>query len=98
MPSRAACCDEISQMAQLNPKPYEELLKHDLECFRCHAGFKNIPQLKEHLQAEWDTLEKKAAKRKAPKRKAPGEALTASKDNEAGSSKRAKTDEPDETT
>lgn len=48
-------------MTELNSKKYEDLLKEPLSCFKCGASMKNMPTLKEHLQAEWD---KQAAKAK----------------------------------
>ena len=53
-------------MAALKKSAYEALLKEDLVCWRCHSEFKNIPQLKAHLQEEWD---KEANREKNKKRK-----------------------------
>ncbi|KAH7340220.1 HIT-like domain-containing protein [Rhizoctonia solani] len=53
---------------------YEPLLKRDLECFKCQETFKTIPQLKSHLQKEWD--EEKIQRQKSDKRSrtsSPGE-------------------------
>ncbi|CAE6459422.1 unnamed protein product [Rhizoctonia solani] len=44
---------------------YEPLLKKNLECFKCQETFKTIPQLKTHLQKEWD--EEKAERQKDDK-------------------------------
>jgi aprataxin len=40
--------------ATMAPQKYEALLKTELECFKCHESFKTIPQLKHHLQKEWE--------------------------------------------
>ncbi|KAF6765147.1 HIT-like domain-containing protein [Ephemerocybe angulata] len=86
----------FNRMAQLTPKPYEDLLKRDLECWCCRAGMKNIPKLKEHLQEEWDKHAVKA-KRAAQKRKATsdGDCLSVPQVYEGSASKRAKTAEPE---
>lgn len=61
-------------MAQLSPKPYEDLLKRDLACWKCESSMKNIPTLKQHLQEEWDKAAAKAKREAAThKRKASGE-------------------------
>jgi aprataxin len=51
------------QMAELDHKRYEAMLKEDLACWRCNASMKNMPTLKSHLQEEWD----KEAKREKAK-------------------------------
>ncbi|CAE7200869.1 unnamed protein product [Rhizoctonia solani] len=44
--------------AAIPTQKYEALLKKDLECFKCQETFKTIPQLKTHLQNEWDKDQK----------------------------------------
>jgi len=44
----------FDSVATLKKSQYESLLKEDLSCWKCTLGFKNIPQLKGHLQEEWD--------------------------------------------
>jgi aprataxin len=34
----------------IDKKKYEEILKKDLQCHRCHIPQKNIPKLKEHIE------------------------------------------------
>lgn len=55
-------------MAALKKSQYEPLLKEDLCCWRCSASFKNMPQLKAHLQEEWDK-EAKTEKLKLDKKR-----------------------------
>ncbi|KAG7092306.1 hypothetical protein E1B28_008668 [Marasmius oreades] len=45
----------FTQMAKLDEKTYEKLLKEDLSCLHCGKSMKNIPTLKEHLQQEWES-------------------------------------------
>jgi len=54
----------------LKPTKYEPILKEPLACFRCNAEMKNIPQLKKHLEEEWDKLERRGREIAARKRKA----------------------------
>ncbi|KAK7043624.1 aprataxin-like protein [Paramarasmius palmivorus] len=60
----------FTQMAKLDEKKYESLLKEGLTCFHCDKEMKNIPTLKEHLQSEWDAQASKAKAREERKRKA----------------------------
>jgi aprataxin len=48
---------------------YEALLKTNLECFKCQETFKTIPQLKIHLQKEWDEAHDEVESRKRRKTK-----------------------------
>ncbi|KAE9406349.1 hypothetical protein BT96DRAFT_954836 [Gymnopus androsaceus JB14] len=57
------------QMAKLDEKAYEKLLKEDLVCWKCESPMKNIPTLKEHLQEEWDKESKREKARAERKRK-----------------------------
>ncbi|CAE6450820.1 unnamed protein product [Rhizoctonia solani] len=44
--------------AAIPAQKYEPLLKKDLECFKCQETLKTIPQLKAHLQKEWNEEQK----------------------------------------
>jgi aprataxin len=59
----------IWQKASLKPSVYEPLLKEPLECFRCHDELKNMPKLKEHLQAEFDAMAEQEKQKLRRKRK-----------------------------
>jgi aprataxin len=50
--------------ATLKDSKYEALLKENLVCWRCHSEFKNFPQLKAHLQGEWDNEAEREKNRK----------------------------------
>ncbi|KAI0341582.1 HIT-like protein [Trametopsis cervina] len=52
--------------ASLDPRTYEPLLKHDLDCFICDKPFKNMPLLKAHLQQHHEALYVNKSKSKAP--------------------------------
>jgi aprataxin len=56
-------------MAKLDAKHYEPMLKEDMCCWRCNASMKNIPNLKAHLQEEWDTQAKREKAKIERKRK-----------------------------
>ncbi|KAK1232970.1 aprataxin-like protein [Marasmius sp. AFHP31] len=78
----------FSQMAKLDAKRYEALLKEDLTCFHCDKSMKNIPTLKEHLQQEWNS---QAARHKAKdERKRKLEAKKDEESSEDGSNKKQK--------
>jgi aprataxin len=65
-------------MAALKKNHYEPLLKEDLSCWKCGSGFKNIPQLKAHLQEEWDKqtkAEKAKLDRKRKREEKPGSSV-----------------------
>ncbi|KAL0579953.1 aprataxin-like protein [Marasmius crinis-equi] len=80
------CVISIFQMATLDAKKYEALLKEDLSCFHCGKTMKNIPTLKEHLQQEWDAQAAQQKAKEERKRK-----LEEKKDgNKDGSNKRQK--------
>lgn len=46
----------MPQLAKVNIAEHEAKLKEPLVCFRCHGAQRNVPALKEHLQAEFDAL------------------------------------------
>ena len=51
--------ERYPQMAKLEPKAHEKLLKESLVCWHCNQEMKNMPTLKPHLQEEWDSFAKK---------------------------------------
>ncbi|KAF8610152.1 hypothetical protein BDV93DRAFT_601209 [Ceratobasidium sp. AG-I] len=57
------------QKAAIPTSKYEALLKTNLECFKCQESFKTIPQLKIHLQKEWDEAKEDALQQKRRKTK-----------------------------
>lgn len=57
------------QKSQLKKSDYEHLLKESLSCWKCERDMKNMPQLKAHLQEEWDEEARKEKARLARKRK-----------------------------
>ncbi|KAJ3742164.1 HIT-like domain-containing protein [Lentinula detonsa] len=57
------------EMIKLDQKAYEKLLKEDLLCWKCEAPMKNIPNLKAHLQEEWDKVSKREKVKAERKRK-----------------------------
>ncbi|QRV86122.1 scavenger mRNA-decapping enzyme DcpS [Ceratobasidium sp. AG-Ba] len=59
----------FEQKAALSTQKYEPLLKKDLECFKCHETFKTLPQLRAHLQKEWDDLRSERGPKKSRKTK-----------------------------
>lgn len=93
----------VPKVKQLEPKLYEPLLKRPLACFQCGKEMKNIPTLKEHLEAEWDKLASRGAKSKSStgKRKLQDDKsdltqqASASK-IEQGASKRAKSEQQEQ--
>ncbi|KAG9127505.1 hypothetical protein FRC07_012914 [Ceratobasidium sp. 392] len=56
----------FEQKAAIPAQKYEPLLKTSLTCFKCEETFKTLPQLKTHLQQEWDEAH---SKHKLPKRR-----------------------------
>ncbi|KAF8559816.1 hypothetical protein OG21DRAFT_1594605 [Imleria badia] len=52
----------FERMSQLKKSDYEHILKESLCCWKCERDMKNMPQLKAHLQEEWD---EEACKEKA---------------------------------
>ena len=55
----------------MKPNNYEPILKEPLVCFKCNSEIKNIPTLKNHLQEEWDKLERRAKPANKKKTKLP---------------------------
>jgi aprataxin len=73
-------------MSALPVARYEQLLKKDLQCWRCHSTQKNLPTLKIHLQEEWDKEKRKSTVQK--KRKREDVTAVAQGENEAPDSTR----------
>ena len=59
----------LVKKAAIPTSKYEALLKTNLECFKCQESFKTIPQLKLHLQKEWDEAKEDALQQKRRKTK-----------------------------
>lgn len=70
----------------LQPRKHEPILKEPLACFHCNAEMKNIPLLKEHLEEEWDKLERQGKERAAKKRKIESSNNTSQKESGANTS------------
>ena len=79
--SRSHC-----QISALKTSDYEPLLKEDLSCHHCDRAFKNMPQLKGHLQEEWDALRQRGSRKR---RKSPDESEQDALDEPPAAKKRA---------
>jgi len=70
IPKCNSCIELTSeQMVKLEEKQYESLLKEDLACFHCNHVSKNMPQLKQHIEEEWNKLAERERTRADRKRK-----------------------------
>ncbi|VDB82726.1 unnamed protein product [Peniophora sp. CBMAI 1063] len=78
--------EHLTSMSALNRNQYEVLLKEDLSCHLCDRSFKNMPQLKSHLQEEWDALRQRGARKR---RKSPDESEQDAPDAQPAAKKRA---------
>ncbi|KZV64348.1 HIT-like protein [Peniophora sp. CONT] len=84
--------EHLLSMSNLKKGEYEALLKQELTCHHCDRGFKTIPQLKGHLQEEWDALRQRGTRKR---RKSPDDSKQ-TPDGQPAAKKRAFTREPGE--
>ncbi len=62
-------------MSNFSSSTYEDILKEDLSCFKCRKEFRNMPQLKAHLEEEWQKECKSEKERIERRRKFERQAL-----------------------